>query len=73
VAQGAAPGSHSSDTAKSKVATHLQNPQRPAPEASDTARSRVPPSATRVRGSVIAPASATPAQPSTGATPAKAG
>lgn len=74
VGQAPAPDSHASDTAKAKVAVHWQNPQRPAPEASDTAKSRVhPPSATRVRGSVITPVPATPAQPATGAAPAKPG
>lgn len=45
------PNAHASDTAKSKVAAHQQNPQVPAQEASDVAKAKVAQHrATRARG-----------------------
>jgi hypothetical protein len=70
------PNMHASDTAKSKVAAHRQNPQVPAQEASDIAKAKVAQHrATRVRGTALdsdnQPVTpATPAVPATRATPA---
>lgn len=81
-AQAPAPNDHASTVAKTKVATHRQTPAHPAPEASETAKSKFgQPTATTVRGSVIAPTQqpvtpatpAVPAQPATPATPSAGG
>jgi hypothetical protein len=64
LAQASPPNEHASDVAKTKVALHRQNPSHPAPEASETARSKFDPaSATMIRGPVVTPSgrSATPA------------
>jgi len=48
------PNSNASDTAKSKVAAHRQNPQVPAQEASDVAKAKVAQRrSSRVRGSAV--------------------
>src|SRR6266516_5737169 len=61
------PNSNASDTAKSKVAAHRQNPQVPAQEASDVATSKVSQRrASRVRGE----ATGTEQRPVTPAAPA---
>ena len=64
------PNSHASDTAKSKVAAHRQNPQVPAQEASDVAKAKVAQHrSSRIRGSAVG-LDNRPVTPATRAVPA---
>jgi hypothetical protein len=68
------PNENASDTAKSKVAAHRQNPTLP-DQAADSARSAIERRATRTRGTAVGTDNrpVTPASPATPATPATKG